>query len=125
MLCACGSKKEYLQCCGIYITGQLIPQMPEQLMRSRYVAYTQANIEYIVATMGARALIDFDIKEALIWAKSVKWLKLEVIRVDTLSENRGLVEFKAYYRYNNKKHCLHEISEFKHEDNHWYYVGEL
>ena len=40
-------------------------------MRSRYVAYSQARIEYIQATMRERALLGFDAQEAKEWALSV------------------------------------------------------
>lgn len=124
-LCPCGSKLFEDFCCMPFISGDMIPDTPEKLMRSRYTAYTYANIPYIINTMAERALIDFDQDEAFQWAKSVKWLKLEVIRSNIFDGVSGLVEFKAYYRYKNKKHCLHEVSEFKLTDNAWIYVGML
>jgi uncharacterized protein YchJ len=77
-LCPCGSSIDFDQCCARFITAAELPQTPEQLMRSRYTAYTQANIDYIVKTMKAPANIDFDPVEAKSWAKDVKWLGLEV-----------------------------------------------
>lgn len=124
-LCNCGSGIAAEKCCLPFIVGELIPDSAEKLMRSRYVAYSQANIPYIVATMRDTALADYDDAEAFEWAKSVKWLKLEVVDSYSLSDTQSVVEFKAYFRANNKKQCLHEISEFHHKDGRWFYIGSI
>ncbi len=124
-LCPCGSKLEYINCCQSFIDHKLIPETPEQLMRSRYTAYSLANIDYIQETMLGDALQDFDAMDAREWAQSIKWLKLEVIRSNMIAENKGIVEFIAYYRYQNKKHQLHEISQFELINQRWYYTGML
>lgn len=92
-------------------------------MRSRYTAYTQANVEYIARTMRERASEHFDIREARAWAKSVKWLRLEVLKSWTDGE-AGFVEFRAYYSYRNQMQVMHELSEFRLEAGQWYYIGE-
>ena len=120
-MCTCGSGKEYLDCCGKYISGNAFPNTPEELMRSRYTAYTEANIDYIVKTMQAPAANNFNKEEALQWAKQVKWINLEVL--NTQFDNlQGSVEFMAHYSYQGKKLCLHELSEFKKEKGQWYYT---
>ncbi len=45
--CPCHSLKPYEKCCKTFINEVVFPQSPEQLMRSRYTAYTQANMDYI------------------------------------------------------------------------------
>ena len=126
MLCACGSKQDYQLCCAPFLNAQAAPASAEQLMRSRYVAYSQANIDYILATMKGRALIDFNPALTKEWALSVKWLKLSVIATKVLDcPNLALVEFIAYYRSNNKKNQLHEISEFSCENGQWLYLGHF
>lgn len=123
--CPCGSKLKYDNCCQIFIDGKKFAQTPELLMRSRYTAYTQANIEYIQKTMLGAALQGFETEEAKNWAQSVKWLKLEVIHANMPTQDTGIVEFIAYYRYQNKKHQLHEISQFELINQQWYYTGQL
>jgi SEC-C motif-containing protein len=123
--CPCGSKLEYINCCQSFIEGKLLPQTPEQLMRSRYTAYSLANIDYIQETMFGDALQDFDAVDAKEWAQSIKWLKLEVIRSSMSAEDKGLVEFIAYYRYQNKKHQLHEVSQFELINQRWYYTSQI
>ncbi|RTL13063.1 MAG: hypothetical protein EKK54_01810 [Neisseriaceae bacterium] len=124
-LCPCGSKLKYDNCCQIFIDRIKLPKTPEQLMRSRYTAYSMANIDYIQETMCGDALQDFDALDARNWAQSVKWLKLEVVRSNMSTEYTGIVEFIAYYRYHNKKHRLHEVSQFELIDQRWYYTGQL
>lgn len=125
MLCPCKSEKEYAQCCEPFILGNQLSDTPEQLMRSRYTAYTQANIDYIITTMKGTALKDFDNASAKQWAESVAWVKLKVLRayIDPAISNTGFVEFKAYYRYKKQMHVMHEFSEFKKVNDRWFYVG--
>jgi len=120
--CPCGSTKLYLKCCGSFIEGKNLPETPEKLMRSRYTAYTMANIPYIEKTMRGPASKDFNRKEALTWAKSVTWLGLKVISTQTLSA-QGFVEFIASFRTKNHIQTIEEISEFHFLDGKWYYVN--
>ncbi len=126
MLCPCKSEKEYAHCCEPFIAKTKVPETPEQLMRSRYTAYSQANIDYIIATMQGDPLKDFDKDSAKQWAESVSWVKLKVIHayVEPAISDTGFVEFKAYYRYKKQVHVMHEFSEFKKINEHWFYIGE-
>ena len=127
-VCPCGSNLNSEQCCLCYISGAALPQTAEQLMRSRYTAYTQANITYIQATMRGLAAEDFNTEAAYQWAKTVKWKRLTVLETysDPQDENHAFVKFKAYYIYQGKPHTLSEISEFKRIAGQWFYVnGEV
>ena len=125
MKCACGSGRFYDVCCGVYHTGQQLPSTPLQLMRSRYSAYTQANIAYIEQTQAAQAAKDFNSVTAKIWAQSVDWRKLEVLDAPTvvMGQVTGWVTFKAHYIESNKPCCIHERSCFQLIDGRWYYVS--
>lgn len=120
-ICPCGTQKDYAECCGVFIEGQKKPLTPEALMRSRYSAYTQANIDYILRTMKSPAADRFDAKSAENWAKRVEWLKLEV-KVAFMQREKGFVEFIAYFKEEGKIHTLQEVSEFHLENDEWYYV---
>lgn len=119
--CPCGSKKSYINCCSLYITGKASPRTPEQLMRSRYTAYTICNIDYIARTMQGPAIQYFDVATATQWAEKVIWLGLKVLKTNH-HQNKGFVEFIASYSENDKKHKIHEISQFSFIDNKWYYI---
>jgi SEC-C motif-containing protein len=122
--CPCGTGKDYIDCCGIFISGQKSPPSPEALMRSRYTAYHEINLDYIVKTMKSPAADNFDVKAAGEWAKKINWTQLEIIKT-TGDSIRGFVEFCAHYYYENKKSILHEISEFHLENGEWYYVNGI
>ncbi len=122
-LCPCGSKKTYENCCGLYIEKAQVPETPEQLMRSRYTAYSLAKIDYIKQTMKGKALIGFDELNAKRWAQNVTWLGLEVIQTPSVSGNIGFVEFAARFLENNRIKTIHERSEFHKEDGYWFYIS--
>ncbi len=123
-LCPCGKDKSYEKCCGLYIEGDNAAPTAEALMRSRYTAYTKANIDYIQATMQGKAAMGFDPTEARQWAKTVKWKGLKVLRTfpHETDSNRTYVEFVATYMLENKIHKLTEVSEFQLIEGKWYYI---
>lgn len=125
MQCPCQSKKTYALCCEPFINGTARPQTPEQLMRSRYTAYTQGNTDYIEATMREPALIGFDKESVKLWALGVHWLGLEVIRAPQAQVKRGIVEFIARYEENGMARNIHEVSEFARVGggSRWYYMS--
>ncbi len=123
--CPCGSGESYQHCCGSFIDGGKKPATPEALMRSRYTAYTQANIPYIMQTMKSPASDGYDAESALAWAKQVTWQKLEVVK-STQDGAKGFVEFIAYFKDQKENQAMHELSEFHLIDDAWFYVdGQL
>lgn len=122
MLCPCGSKLELKNCCDLYIHGQQLPPTAEALMRSRYTAYTQANMDYIKKTMSGKPLLGFDVQAASEWAKSVTWVGLEVKNSFSENENLAYVEFVATLFEHQTLEKIHEISEFRKEHGIWVYV---
>jgi len=119
--CPCDSTKNDNTCCNIYINGHSNPDTPEKLMRSRYTAYTQGNIDYILRTMSGSALKNFTPESAKQWTTSVEWIGLEIIH-STIETTKGYVEFIAHYYERGEKKFIHEISEFHLINGQWYYV---
>ncbi len=95
--CYCGLQAEYIDCCGRFINGTEIPEIPELLMRSRYSAYAQGLVDYIALTMSGKALDGFDKISSKQWAESVTWLGLKVINTYNESTQHGFVEFSAKF----------------------------
>lgn len=120
--CPCGSTLDYLICCNPYLDNKTTPPTPEALMRSRYTAYTLANIDYIKKTMHGKPLVNFNEQEAMRWAQSVYWLGLRVIRSWQDSEDSGFVEFIASYLDNGSVKIMHETSEFLKINDGWFYI---
>lgn len=123
--CKCGTNKNYLDCCGAYITNAKLPDTPDQLMRSRYTAYATCNVEYIENTMYGNALIGFDLKDTARWAKNIVWTNLKILNSSFESKDKGFVEFKAYYVESNQPGILHEKSEFQRKSGKWFYVDGI
>ena len=121
-LCPCGSEKDYDDCCGPYIEGKSLPEFPEQLMRSRYTAYTRADLLYIERTMAGEALNYFDPIHSGTWARAANWLGLTVVNTECRGDI-GHVEFMVRYEINGEKKYLHEKSEFHRIDGRWFYTS--
>ncbi len=121
--CPCGSHELYVQCCGQYIDGAETAPTPEALMRSRYTAYTQANMDYIQKTMQGEPVKDFDPVLSKEWAQHCDWQQLQVLHCQQLSSNHGFVEFIAHYQSKGQHQHLHEVSEFRRISGVWFYVG--
>ncbi len=119
--CACGSEKRYDQCCGRFIEGKEIPKTPEELMRSRYTAYTLVNLDYVKDTMVSPAADDFDEKAIREWSNGVEWKELEIIRSSEEGDT-GLVEFHALFTEQGEMQGVHELSQFRRENGRWFYV---
>lgn len=124
LTCPCNSHKKLSVCCQPLIAGRRLAATPEELMRSRYVAYTLGNIDYISKTMKGPALASFDYLAALAWAQQAKWLGLNVVTSSFHQQNPriGYVEFKATYVVQAQIQVLHEKSEFHKEKQTWFYV---
>jgi SEC-C motif-containing protein len=123
-LCACGSQKLYAECCGPFHSGDALPNTPEQLMRSRYSAYTMANADYIDQTMCGPAAIGFDKSEARQWAASVVWQGLEV-KSAKQDGDKGEVTFIASFKEQGRLQQIKERSAFERIDGKWYYVDQV
>lgn len=122
MKCPCGSGNNYSDCCEKFINGEKA-ETAEQLMRSRYVAYTQANIDYIEKTHDTATRKELDLDVAKQWAEGSEWISLEIVRTEAgqADDDQGLVEFKAHYRVKGDRQQHHELSEFVKKDGEWFY----
>jgi SEC-C motif-containing protein len=118
--CLCGSGQGYSQCCGLYHSGNSLPATAEALMRLRFTAYALRNAEYLRATWDSGKCpdnIDFSRETAV-------WQRLEI--VDTKKggpqDDKGIVEFKAYYLQDDEECVLHEVSRFIKKEGRWFYL---
>ena len=117
VLCPCGSGKHYAKCCGLYLSGQW-PKTAEQLMRSRYTAFTLNAEDYLLETWheNTRPPV-LDLSDQA----KVKWIGLKIIQ-HTGEADRSVVEFVARCKINGKAEKIHEVSRFIREDGRWFYV---
>ncbi len=122
--CPCGSGAQYGACCGQYVDGSASPPTAEALMRSRYCAYVQANIDYLEQTLLPGTRKDFDRASATAWAKKSTWQGLDILNVTGGKEGdeRGTVEFIARYSEGEESYSHHETASFRKRDGNWYFV---
>ncbi len=123
--CHCGSGKSFSLCCEPIIKGETPALTAQELMRSRYSAYVTVATDYILATTHPSTRKNHSAKGIEEWAKSSNWQKLEILSRTLGGQNdeRGEVEFKAYY-IDPKWELIvhHENSDFVKEDGKWYYL---
>ena len=129
--CACGSGLAYAQCCAVAHNNHLAVKTPEQLMRSRYTAFTKGLVDYLLATHRPPtpiANLDDERVALLVSVQSRQWVGLEIIEAPTPIGSEGFVEFKAYCveHGSNQRQCLHERSRFQRlatqKGKAWFYI---
>ncbi|MFP5519976.1 MAG: YchJ family protein [Bdellovibrionia bacterium] len=120
MKCLCGSNKSFSECCEPFLDQTQLPQSPEALMRSRYVAFCQKNWDYLLETTDPQGLLDFDHPENKAWMEQSTFLNLEVLNSNE-EGNKGWVEFKAQYKIGDEEHTHHEKAKFRKLKGQWYF----
>ncbi|NRA13177.1 MAG: Sec-C motif domain protein [Crocinitomicaceae bacterium] len=124
MKCPCGRNKEYEDCCAKPHHNLSNALTAEDLMRSRFTAFTKADGEYILLSHHSDTRPE-NSDTVVAWAKSMKWLKLEILNTTGGDENdsEGTVEFKAHYIDKGRRLFMHEDSKFVREYGNWVYLG--
>jgi SEC-C motif-containing protein len=127
--CPCREREEkkltLAECCGPLLSGKKQAQTAEQLMRSRYTAYVEKNLDYVEATQLKKGKDDFDKNAALEWAEQSEWKGLEIVKTQKgqESDHDGVVEFRAHYKVKGHEQEInhHEVSYFKKLEGKWKY----
>ncbi len=127
MICPCGSKMPYNDCCKLAHTSLENAKTAEQLMRSRYTAFTMGNGDYLMKSHHSTTRPIKEKQDLVTWANSVIWVGLVIISKNRGLENQmeGTVEFKAHYLENGKPQTIHEKSKFVKENDLWMYISAL
>jgi len=123
--CHCGNEKSFTTCCEIIHNDISKALTAEMLMRSRYSAFCKADGEYLVKSQAQKHRPNaLEAKEIVAWAKSVTWVKLEVIETTDgqPKDSTGTVKFKASYFDAGGMGIIEENSLFEKENGHWVYV---
>lgn len=94
----------------------------EALMRSRYTAYVLGLEEYLLASWHRStrpAALNLSREKP-----APRWHGLKVLRYQVQDENNAFVEFVAKYKVGGgAMQRLRELSRFRREGGHWYYVA--
>lgn len=125
MGCPCGSVENFEKCCEPFLTGKALPETAEQLMRSRYTAFTCKDIDYLKKTLAPESRGDFDATSTKQWADNAKWKGLKILSTQkgTAEDKKGAVEFIATYQSGGEVLDHHETAQFrKSESGQWFFV---
>ncbi|MGZ3787777.1 MAG: YchJ family protein [Bacteriovorax sp.] len=122
--CACGSEKKYSECCEPFIKGKMNAPTAEKLMRSRYTAFAEGEMDYVYSTHHESTRKELDMDGVKAWATNSEWLGLEIRETSKGSEKdaEGTVEFKCKFNFNGNEQTHHELSTFVKEKGQWFFV---
>lgn len=125
MNCPCGAAADYAACCEPIIKGTRPAVTAEELMRARYTAYTQVELDFIQESLHPDARGDSDPAGARDWAENSTWHGLEVLNTEAggPGDDAGKVEFIASYTYDGQDKQYREVAEFERVEGRWYFRG--
>lgn len=122
--CPCGSGQAYPDCCEPLHDGTVVAGTAEALMRSRFSAFARGRADYLLSSWhpGTRPTrLDLD--------DQITWRRLQIVDTEAggADDDTGIVEFRAQYLQDGRRHILHERSRFRRGgDGCWRYVdGEI
>ena len=118
--CPCCSGLPFADCCERVIGDQKIAKTAEQLMRSRYTAFTLAENQYLMDSWAKET------RPKGIHAEddNIQWLSLEIKACENgnIHDTDGTVQFTANFLSGGHLCKLHEKSNFIRKDKLWYYL---
>ena len=117
--CPCGSGEDYPCCCGPLHIGQRPADTAVALMRSRFTAFALGDPDYLLATWHPSTR-----PRTLHLDQRIVWRRLQIVDTDAGGpvDATGVVEFRAQYLLDGKRHILHERSSFARDAGRWVYV---
>ena len=92
-------------------------------MRSRYTAFTVADIDYVTETHDPKTRASYDEEQARQWSEGSDWLGLEIVETEAggPGDERDTVEFVARFRADDDEHEHRERSRFVKRGGVWYF----
>lgn len=132
MRCFCCSSNSFKNCCEPFLSGSVTPAFAEQLMRSRFTAYSLNKFDYVLNTYTEEKRNNLSVNELADSATGATWFALVInkssqlqVESERLTLTQDTVEFTAYYFENKHVYQLHETSNFVKEDGLWRYHDGL
>jgi len=123
--CPCDSGTPYAHCCQPLHTGAVNAATALALMRSRYAAYVLELWPYLHASGPREQPEKTEIAAMIDWCKGKTWLGLRVVQAlgGAAVEDKGMVEFVAFYREQNGLQQHHERSQFRKINGYWRFIS--
>ena len=124
--CPCGSGMSLRACCAPYFEGALFPDAAA-LVRARYTAFCLCQYQFLIDTTHPDFRADMTVANLSEGLEHVRWLRLELgeMQKDVVLGNEGAFDnllLRAYYEQDGHEQVLEELSFFKWEGEHLYYV---
>ncbi|KZE98631.1 MAG: YchJ family protein [Rhodococcus sp. (in: high G+C Gram-positive bacteria)] len=118
-LCPCLRGERFDACCGPFLRGPRTAPTAEQLMRSRYSAFSVGDAQYLLDTWHpttAPETLELDPRQ--------RWYRLDIHGTGAggLLDHDGWVEFSAFYRHPDGGGELRERSRFVRDNGRWFYL---
>jgi SEC-C motif-containing protein len=127
--CPCQSGYSFGQCCQTILdnTSIQVAKTAEQLMRSRYCAYTIKDSEYLLKTWHLKyrpASLDLNTEDE---RSQQQWIGLKIKKIiqGGQHDKSGQVHFIARYKINGKAYKLEENSFFEKMNGTWFYLNGI
>ncbi len=122
--CPCGSGNSYANCCEPLLKGEKKAATAEELMRSRYSAYVNNEVDYLIDTVHPKKRKDHDAEGIRAWSEKSEWHSLEILNTSMGGQEdvEGEVEFVARYSEKGNRHNHHELAYFKKKDDTWFFM---
>ena len=122
--CPCGQPASFADCCGPLLAGAREAETAAALMRSRYTAYVEGAVDYLIATTAAEARGRLDRPGLVAYCRGLRGISLRILEVcgGGLLEDTGVVEFAATLRSRGRTFVQRERSRFAREQGRWVYV---
>lgn len=122
--CPCCSEKPAAQCCLPIIQGKSKAATAEELLRARYTAFAQGNVDFILNTHHSKTRADVKREEIEDWSKNSNWLGLKVVQQEAgqATDEKGTLIFCATYEAEGKKQDHWEQSFFEKESGEWRFL---
>jgi SEC-C motif-containing protein len=113
--CPCGSGLSYDACCGPIVRNERPADTAEELMRSRFTAFSLGDVDHVFRTWHPATRPD-----ELDSLPQLDWLGLQIIEVvdGGPTDDVGVVEFRATHAAGT----MHERSRFARRAGRWVYV---
>jgi len=105
-------------CCGPVLASGSAPTAV-RLMRSRFTAFATADAQHLLRTWHPSTRPDrLDLDDG------IRWQRLDILEIEHGGpfDDRGVVEFQAFYRDEHGRGTLRERSRFVREGGLWLYV---
>ena len=120
-----GRRKLRMRCCCLpMIEGKKKAVTAEELLRSRYTAFTRGDVDYVLKTHHSKTRNDVKREEIEDWSKNSEWLGLKIVQKEAgeATDETGTIVFCAGYKSDGKVNEHWEQSLFEKENGDWRFL---